>query len=175
MPKISDLAFLISLNMEPRIETLPEKKFVGKRLTMSFTNNKTYELWSSFMRRRKEIQNILGTELYSIEVYAPNYFNPFNPDVEFEKWAAVEVTDSQIIPDGMDTIKSPEGLYAVFIHKGPASDGPKTYQYIFATWLPNSDYILDNRPHFAIMGEKYKSEDPDSEEELWIPIKPKLK
>lgn len=171
IPESIDLAFLISLNMEPRIATFPEKKFIGKRLTMSFTNNKTYLIWSSFMPRRKEIQNIIGTELYSIEVYAPNYFNPFNPEAEFEKWAAVEVADFQTIPDGMKTIASPQGLYAVFAHKGPASDGPKTYEYIFATWLPNSDYLLDNRPHFAIMGEKYKSEDKDSEEELWIPIK----
>jgi len=73
----------------------------------------------------------------------------------------------------MKTITSPEGLYAVFVHKGAASEGPKTYQYIFTTWLPASDYQLDNRPHFAIMGEKYKGEDPGSEEELWIPIKPK--
>jgi len=159
--------------MEPRIKTLPEKNFIGKRLTMSFTNNKTYEPWSSFMPKRKEIRNSIGTELYSIEVYAPNYFNPFNPDAEFEKWAAVEVPDFQSIPDGMESITSSQGLYAVSIHKGSAGEGPKTYQYIFAAWLPNSDFTLDNRPHFVIMGKKYKSEDPDSEEELLIPIKQK--
>jgi AraC family transcriptional regulator len=71
------------------------------------------------------------------------------------------------------SITLPQGLYAVFVHKGAASEGPKTYQYILGAWLPNSDFKLDNRPHFAIRGEKYKSEDPDSEEELWIPIKAK--
>ena len=35
-------------------------------------------------------------------------------------------------------------------------------------------YTLDDRPHFEILGEKYKNQDPDSEEELWIPIKPKV-
>jgi AraC family transcriptional regulator len=63
------------------------------------------------------------------------------------------------------------GLYAVFIHKGSASAGPKTFQYIFGTWIPNSIYDVDNRPHFEILGNKYKNEDPDSEEEVWIPIK----
>ena len=159
--------------MEPRIETLPEKKFIGKRIIMSFTKNRTYELWRSFMPKRKEIQNSVGKELFSIEVYPPLYYDYFNPDTEFEKWAAVEVTDFQTIPGEMETLTSPEGLYAVFVHKGPASEGPKTYQYIFTVWLPNSEFQLDNRPHFAIMGEKYKNEDPDSEEELWIPIKPK--
>ena len=75
--------------MEYRIETLTEKKLVGKRMIMSFSNNKTGELWKSFMPRRKEIQNNYGTELYSIQIYAPLFFNNFNPNTEFEKWATI--------------------------------------------------------------------------------------
>jgi AraC family transcriptional regulator len=71
----------------------------------------------------------------------------------------------------METLNSPRGLYAVFQYKGAASKGAETYQYIYGTWLPESDFLLDNRPHFAVMGEKYKNEDPDSEEEMWIPVK----
>jgi len=125
------------------------------------------------MPRRREIKNTVGLELYSIEVYKPFYFDNFNPAAEFDKWAAVEVTDFNSIPEEMETLTMPIGLYAVFIHKGPASAGPETYRYILGTWLPNSDFILDTRPHFAVMGEKYKNEDPDSEEEFWIPIKRK--
>jgi AraC family transcriptional regulator len=157
--------------LEPRIETLPEKKIVGKRIKMSFSNNKTRELWRSFMPVRREIKNIIGSELFSIEVYEPLYFNNFNPEKEFDKWAAVEVTDFEKVPDDMDTLILPRGLYAVFIHKGAAGKGPETYRYIFGTWLPASDFLLDDRPHFAVMGEKYKNDDPDSEEEVWIPVK----
>ncbi len=103
----------------------------------------------------------------------PGFFDNFNPDKEFEKWAAVEVEDFNGVPDEMETLKTPGGLYAVFLHKGPARKGVETYQYIFRTWLPNSTYLLDNRPHFAVMGIKYKKDSPDSEEELWIPVKPK--
>jgi AraC family transcriptional regulator len=159
--------------MQPRIETLKEKKLIGKRLTMSFSNNKTFEIWRSFMPRRKEIKNNVSSDLYSIEVYSPLFFDHFDPETEFEKWAAVEVPDFNIVPSSMETITVPTGLYAVFLYKGPASEGTKMYQYIFGTWLPKSDYILGKRPHFALMGEKYKNEDPSSEEELWIPIKPK--
>jgi AraC family transcriptional regulator len=42
--------------------------------------------------------------------------------------------------------------------------------YIFNTWLPQSNYQLAPRPHFEILGEKYKNNHPDSEEEIWIPI-----
>jgi len=159
--------------MEPGIEILTEKKLVGKHIEMSFSNNKTGELWRSFMPKRREIGNPIGTELYSIEVYGNHFFSNFNLETEFEKWAAVEVTDFETVPEEMETITLPCGLYAVFLHKGAASEGPETYQYIFETWLPESDFILDYRPHFAVMGEKYKNEDPDSEEEIWIPIRPK--
>lgn len=144
---------------------------MGKKMRMSFSDNKTFELWRSFMPRRNEIKNAVGTELYSVEVYRPGYFDDFNPDQLFEKWAAMEVEDFGAVPNGMETLTTPEGLYAVFVHRGPASEGSKTYQYIFRTWLPNSDYVPDERPHFAIMGEKYKQDDPNSEEELWIPVK----
>ena len=159
--------------MEPRFETATERKLIGKRMMMSFSNNRTYELWRSLMPRRQEIQNSIGADLYSVEVYAPLYFDNFDPGAEFEKWAAIEVRDYQTIPDGMETMPLPAGLYAVFVHHGPASAGPKTYQHILGTWLPASDFVLDNRPHLAVMGEKYKNEDLNSEEELWIPVKPK--
>jgi AraC family transcriptional regulator len=40
--------------------------------------------------------------------------------------------------------------------------------------MTKSAFLLDDRPHFAVMGAKYKSEDPSSEEEIWIPIKPNI-
>lgn len=156
--------------MEPQFRILPEKKLIGRRMKMSFSNNKTAELWHSFMPYRKNIKNIIGKELYSAEVYEPFYFENFNPEKEFEKWAAVEVSDIESVPEDMNLLISPRGLYAIFIHKGPASAGPKTYQYIFSVWLPGSDYTLDDRPHFAVMGEKYKGDDPTSEEEILIPL-----
>ena len=160
--------------MEPRFEILTEKKLIGKRLTMTFVDNKTHELWKSFMPRRKEISNNLTAELISMQVYDKSFdFTSFNQNAAFEKWAAIEVANFDIVPNEMETYTLPGGLYAVFLHKGAASTGPKTFQFIFGEWLPNSNYSLDYRPHFEILGEKYKNEDPDSEEEIWIPIKPK--
>lgn len=155
-----------------RTEALPEKKLAGNKTKMSFAGNTTFELWRSFMPRRKEIINAAGNDLYSIDIYPPGFFTPFNPAREFEKWAAAEVKDHNIVPEGMSTLIIPAGLYAVFLHRGPASEGPKTYRYIFETWFPSSGFSLDDRPHFALMGEKYKNNDPRSEEEIWIPVKP---
>ena len=161
--------------MNPEIRQIPEKKFIGMSMRMSFAENKTVELWRGFMPRRKEIHDSVGSELYSGEVYPAGYFAPFNPTAPFEKWALVEVRTITAVPEGMKTLVAPAGLYAVFIHRGPAGEGPKTYQHIFGVWLPKSDYLLDERPHFAVMGAKYKHDAADSEEELWIPIKPRAR
>jgi AraC family transcriptional regulator len=156
----------------PRIESLKEKKLVGKSMTMSLVNNKAGELWRSFMPVRKEITNTLTNYFISIAVYKPAHFGNFNPKNEFEKWATVEVTDFEKVPGDMETFTLPGGLYAVFDYKGSSNDS-SIFQYIFGTWLPNSDYVLDDRPHFEILGEKYKNADPDSEEEIWIPVRKK--
>ncbi|QSW90051.1 GyrI-like domain-containing protein [Flavobacterium endoglycinae] len=157
--------------MEARIETLTEKKLLGRHIDMSFIENKTFELWSGFMPKKKEIKNIISDNLYSLEVFSTGHFDNFDPSKIFQKWAAVEVSDYNDIAVGMETLVVPDGLYAVFVHYGPASNGHTTYHSIFTEWLPNSKYTVDDRPHFAVMDHKYKKDDPDSEEEIWIPIK----
>jgi AraC family transcriptional regulator len=158
--------------MTPRIETTNEKKLVGKRLTMSFAHYKMGELWQSFIPGRKEITNNLTSHLISMVVYKTTHFADFKPTNEFERWAAVEVADFDNVPNEMETFVLQSGLYAVFDYKGLSTDN-SVFQYIFETWLPGSDYVLDHRPHFEVLGDKYKNNDPASEEEIWIPIKPK--
>ena len=155
--------------MIPRIEKLNEKKLIGKRLSMSLADNKTGELWRSFMPRRRDITNNLTNDMISMQVYKPTHFSDFKPTNEFEKWATVEVTNFDNVPKGMETFTLIGGLYAVFDYKGLSTDN-SIFQYIFGTWLPSSDYDLDNRPHFEVLGDKYKNNDPSSEEEIWIPI-----
>ena len=138
---------------------------------MSLADNKTGELWKSFMPRRGEIKNALTTDLISMQVYEPNHFSDFKPTRKFQKWAAIEVSDFSNVPADMENFILPGGLYAVFDYKGLCND-PTIFQYIFGAWLPNSEYILEDRPHFEVLGEKYKNNDPTSEEEIWIPIKP---
>ena len=156
--------------MQPRIEILKEKKLIGNKLKMSLSNNKTGELWGGFLPKIKEIKNNLTTDKISMQVYDSSYHENFNPNSEFEKWATIEVNDFNDIPRDMEIFTLSGGLYAVFNYKGSSNDN-SIFQYIFMTWLPNSEYKLDDRPHFEVLGEKYKNNDPNSEEEIWIPIR----
>lgn len=160
--------------MEHRIEYLEEKKLLGMHLGMTLAGNRTRELWQSFMPRLHEIQNRAGKELISMQVYPPGFnIQEFGMQTEFEKWACTELNSLDHIPEGMESFLLPAGLYAVFLHKGPASRGAESFRYIFGNWLPHSGYVLDQRPHFELLGEKYKNESPDSEEEIWIPVREK--
>lgn len=160
--------------MNPRIEILSEKRLVGEKMAMSFANYTISELWRSFLPRRKEISNNLSNELISMVIYPPDHFDDFKLTNIFERWAVVEVSDFDNISANMDTFILVDGLYVVFNYKGLNTDNT-IFEYIFDTWLPASDYILDNRPHFEILGKKYKNSDPNSEEEIWIPIKRKVR
>lgn len=157
---------------EPRIRHLSDKKLVGIRMNMSLMHNRTGLLWSSFMPRKKEILNGISNELYSLQVYPSDYFLNFNPAATFEKWAAVEVQDFEFIPEGMMSFQLEAGLYAVFSYRGSNTDH-RIFEYIYGEWIPHSEYQLDTRPHFELLGNKYKNGDPESEEEIWIPVKMK--
>ena len=157
---------------EPRIEILGEKKLIGKRLIMSFSNDRTVELWKSFMPKRNEISKRVSQDLFCLQFYDNIYeYKDFSADTVFEKWAAAEVADGCEIPEGMELLTLNGGLYAVFLYVGAASNFQATFHYIFGVWLPNSIYELDQRAHFEILGAKYKNNDPESEEEIWVPIK----
>ena len=159
--------------MTTEIKTIPERRLAGKRLTMSFANYCIGKLWKSFMEKRNEITNKLTNDLISLTVYQPTHFENFKPTNEFEKWATVEVSGFENLPDNLEAFVLPGGLYAVFHYKGLSSNH-SIFQYILETWLPDSGYELDQRPHFEILGKRYQNNSPDSEEEIWIPIKERL-
>jgi AraC family transcriptional regulator len=75
-------------------------------MTMSFAEIRTADLWKSFMPGRMGIQNNICRDLYAIQIYAPLFFQKFNPNAEFKKWAAVEVTNFVIVPNETETSHS---------------------------------------------------------------------
>lgn len=138
------------------------------RLRTSLAVNRTAELWRGFMPRRHEVP-ASSADLISLQMYPPGYFDHFNPNLEFEKWACMEADAIRSVPEGMETFILTGGLYAVFRYKGLNTD-TVVFEYIFNTWLPQSVYQLEHRPHFEVMGSLYKNNDPDSEEDIYIPV-----
>lgn len=153
------------------VKILPPTTLIGMKQEISFAQNTTPMLWKNFMPRRSEIANAIGTDLYSVSIYPSDFFSSFDVTKKFEKWAAMAVHSLGEIPSGMEVLTLKEGLYLTFIYKGLEKDYPPVFMDILTNWLPKNGYQLDDRPYFEILGDKYKNNTPESEEEIWIPIK----
>lgn len=157
--------------MQFKIINLQPKKLVGKSLLMSFSEDKTGLLWSSFAPQIATIPNRIGGEKISLQFYGNDSMT--NPTIPFTKWASVEVSDFENASETIEKLEIDGGLYAVFQYKGNILGAPAFFGKIFSEIIPNSDYELDNsRPHFELLpAGKYDPMDKNSEEEVYIPVK----
>jgi len=159
--------------MEPRIVEVEDKLLIGQHLSTQLSDNQIPKLWRGFMPRKKEIKNMTSDLVYAIHHYEPGLkMKDFTPNTVYESWACVEVTHADEIPDGMESRVLDGGLYAVFLYKGPAANFGATFRYIHAECLPQSGYVADSRDQFEVIGPNYLGPaHPDSEEEVWVPIR----
>ena len=157
--------------MEPRIENVGPKVLVGLHREMTLVEDATHELWRAFMPRRHEIQGRTTNEYISMQVYPRPGASALDPSTTFTKWAVVEVTEAENLPPGMRAYTLQGGVYAVFLHRGPASAFLPTFQYIFGEWLPRSGYELDPREHFEVLPEGYDPRDSDASEQVYVPVR----
>ena len=155
--------------MKPKIVNISNKKIVGMQSVMQqHQYSNIVALWQRFMPRKRVLQSTISEELIAMQIFT--ILKSGLPNAEFQIWACAEVSEFNDIPKNMESYTIPKGAYAVFLQKG--MDASKTYQRIMTEWLPTSGYQIDDRPHFQVMGEKYKNGSPDSEEDFYVPIKP---
>lgn len=161
------------MSLEPTIELVSPKKLIGVGEQMSLSDDATPRLWQTLMPRHREIRNRVSSDLISMRVYGRPGMTVDRmsaPETCFEKWAAVEVSDHDAVPDGMRAYSLGGGLYANFVHQGPASRFADTMRSIFGTWLPASAYRLDDREYFEVLGEDWNPLDEQGRESIFIPI-----
>lgn len=163
------------MKLDPEIRITSEIHLVGMNVQMSLTEPKTHELWHKF---KKAISTFIPDEsinYFSVDHYhSIDYFSNFSPATKFTKWAAIEEIDFHINSIELERTTIPAGKYAVFLYHGHPQKAYSFFQYIFSEWLPESEFVLDDRPHFAKMDNKYKNDSDDSKEEIWIPITNKI-
>lgn len=158
--------------MEFRIVEITPKKLVGKSLEMSIMQDKTGDLWRSFLPVINQVNNRVGKERLSLQFYSDDFMK--KPSLLFTKWAVVEVSDFVSVSEEMQTLEISGGKYAVFHYKGNVFGAPEFFGKIFGEIIPNSAYELDNsRPHFELLPTVYNPMDENSEEDVFIPIKNK--
>jgi len=159
--------------MIPKIITSKSIFIIGLKDQLSYTTNAqgTSNLARLFMPRVKEILNPVGKHKFSIQIYNKFNYNAITPNTLYEKWVGIEVYCFKGLPEGLQTLTIESGKYAIFNYKGKPEGFMKFWQNIHTNWLPNSEYELDDRPHFEKLPEDYHPTNPEVEEEIWVPIK----
>ncbi|MEL6535285.1 MAG: GyrI-like domain-containing protein [Bacteroidota bacterium] len=157
--------------MDVRIVVLRPITIVGLRTMAKMSDvDAVLKLWQEFGPRRQEIGHQEGEESYSVMRHLG--FGPPKETSNVERWAAVQVRHFNRIPQGLTAFDMPGGTYAKFYHRGPAKDFPETVAQFHSQWLPESEFSIDDRPHFEIIPADYPGPDsPDAVEEVYIPIK----
>lgn len=80
---------------------------------MSLVDFRVEELWNSFLLI--SIKNTLSADLISMTIYQPSYFIGLDPSAEFEKWAAVEVSEFEDVPADLRTLSCLKDYMLYFI------------------------------------------------------------
>ncbi|MFW5713879.1 MAG: GyrI-like domain-containing protein [Brevefilum sp.] len=156
--------------MEPKIITKPGFTVVGLRYFGKNESNEIPELWTKFNQRMKQLgrlKNETGEAAIGLCI---------TPDEEplegaFEYVAGLPVTEVEDVPQDFVVRHVPDHKYAVFAHKGDMAGLKKTYEYIYETWLPQSNYELAQKMDFEYYNEDFKDFAPDSVFYIYIPIK----
>lgn len=160
---------------EVTLQDLAPINLVGLSQLTSLAALETGQLWQVFAPRIREVTARADNYRYAVREY-PAGPAPFRlePDTEYREWAAVALTNADdSLPEGLESIRLPGGIYAHCIHRGLPKDFGRTLDYLFRTWLPASGYAVDNtRPHFERMGPDYRLDDPEASEEVFVPVRP---
>lgn len=160
-----------NISLKPEIHTQKRMKLVGMKTEFygidSEKNNmadKLPSLWNEFLPRMKEINDIASDFAYGVIQQTKE-----NSDL-LEYYAVVEVADNKILPIGMVKLEIPETKYAKFTHRGNAKNINNTVNYIYSSWLMQSNEQHTYGSDIEIYGSEYI---PDSDNSIFyygIPI-----
>jgi len=155
--------------LEPKIVLKDAFTVVGLEVITTQEDNNTNfsipKLWSRFIPRAQEIKSRAAAA--SLGLCISEGFD----DCKFAYLACVEVSNADSIPEGMVARSVPASKYLVFTHKGSVDELGKTYDFIYGTYIPNSTYEIASMVDFELYDERFNPNSPDSELDIYIPIK----
>jgi AraC family transcriptional regulator len=150
--------------MEPKIIERGAFTVVGLKYRGKNENNEIPQVWEAFHPRIGEIPNLV-TDFVAYGISAE-----MDPGTrEFTYVAGFEVSSAEDVPQGMVDFEVPGSKYAVFTTTLPKIG--ETFQHAYHTWLPTSGYQPGGGPEFELYDQRFDVQDPNSEFDLYIPIK----
>ncbi|MFK5951161.1 MAG: GyrI-like domain-containing protein [Methylococcales bacterium] len=160
-----------NISLNPEIYTQKKMQLVGMRTEFysvdSEKNNiaeKLPLLWGEFLPRMAEIKDRASDVAYGVIQQTKE-----KTDL-LEYYAVVEVTQAIKPPVGMISLEMPKSKYAKFSHKGNVININNTVNYIYSSWLLQSNKRHTYGPDIEIYGDEYIPDSDDSVIYYAIPI-----
>lgn len=145
-----------NVSLVPEIYRQQKMQFVGLKTNFysvdSEKNNigeKLPPLWDAFMSRIDEIENSVPGICYGIIRQTKTKTD------QLEYYAAVEVTKIGTLPRKMVSVALPPSTYAKFTHKGEVKNIDRTVNYIYSSWLLQSEKRHTYSADLEIYGADY--------------------
>lgn len=154
---------------EPTIKTLKNDMLVYGLIGESNQKNNTLPaLWERFSNLCN-LHSFPPSPVYGISFY--NDCEIFDEYTVFKYMAGIELPDNFHSKERLDTRIIKRGKYAIFTHKGPVSQFVNTMRYILGDWLVRSSFEPDTRDIIEIYTKRFQYEHPDSEIDVWFPVR----
>lgn len=158
--------------MTPTFTDRPESHVVGLRISVRpDTKGDIPKAWMEMHAREDEFENVVQGHALGILLHKAG-----GPGRGFDYLCGLEVdTADAPVPDGMERITLAAQRYAVFTHviQDPnlGKDLPRSFDFIFGTWLPESGYTLADAPDFEYYERgRFDAKTLSGEIDLYIPI-----
>ena len=154
-------------NVKPEIRVLQNQKVIFMRSTGDYDKS-PYQAWDK-LRKYADSRGIEYHEAQAIGICRDNPDITPEPKVRYDACLTI---DGNIRPEGeVGVYTLSGGNYAIFLHKGPYAGLGKTYDAIFAQWLPASGKTLRDHPYFEVYLNDHRETKPANlRTEICVPI-----
>ncbi len=158
--------------MVPKIVMRDDIKLIGMEYFGNNANGEIPQLWGVFIPRSGEIKNAAPNgAFYGVcECKCEGECQCGNGG-SFLYTAAREVTSLDAVPEGMISRTLPPAKYAVFTHRGPIATLNQTFEKIYTEWLAANNLVPNAAYGFEYYDERFKEDAPDSELDIYVPVK----
>jgi AraC family transcriptional regulator len=152
--------------IEPNIVDKPGFTVVGLEIRTRPFAKEIPALWGQFAPRIDEVVAIAEP---GVSYGVMENFDPLRSTLDYT--AAVSVTSTERIPDGMVARALEAATYAVF--PATLSTLGDVFGYIFDAWAPGASLEQLRAPYFERYDESFDPGNPASQVEIYIPVRPR--
>jgi AraC family transcriptional regulator len=148
-------------NLQPHFVTKPAFTVVGLRLRTKPKSPEISKLWDQYVPRIDEVPHIAELDV--------SYGVMASVDDALDYMAGNPVSKITKLPADMSSWDIASNTYAVFETTIPTLE--ETFDSIFASWLPTSDYKQTSGPLLERYGETFSPDNPVLS--IYIPVEKK--